>query len=793
MSAKLLTLENVCKYYTSKQSVVMGLTNINVSFDRGEFVAITGESGSGKSTLAHVLGGILPYESGEMLFAGKPTSHFDGTDYENYRRDHISFISQNYDILPGTTVLENVVSALRLSGMTKQDAHKRAGEILREVELWELRRRRAAKLSSGQKQRLSIARALAKPAPILIADEPTGNLDPENSEKVIDLLAHAAKERLVILITHEFSEAADYVTRHIVIQEGQISMDMPMRPAAVVAEKPAQKKTVQKLSPQIASLQLRSRPVWSTLVLLFFALTAFAVFAFLGTFIVNLDDTATRVYDNSAFRNGDMERIVVVRSDGENFTEADYRALVELGYVTRLERYGYLADVQYAWRENVDFYFDYNRGMEGNEMTSIVQIIMSKTVRFKSGAAFMQTVPVLPEGETFLTAGRMPEGMYEVVLCGDASRIGEVITVYLKDQKNWGADAHVSLEVTVVGTTDVGEGLYFYDDLGRSFTSLFSGPSATNLLIINDTLEEHQMRPHAQIYQNMLRAKNYSLNIVNVNLVKLGADQWESEYMVSLDLVDKQHQKEMDTYKAETKTYEFLYKQWVAGGKEGDAPIKPEPPVYEGEDPYHRETYTLMVEVTTDVFRTLTLEGSNQVSVTIEDYAYTDRAIQAMQDLGYLAISPYQLGSATRNEAKAEARMQTLLVCILALLAVVGLQIIVLRALYSAQTDSYRTLSSMGLTCAMAKCSIWWQILLLTVLGQALGFGAILVCKGQGVERIVHMMRYLPPAQFVILNAVHVLASVVSALWIAHTLGRQVFPMARRESDMMFEEEEAAV
>lgn len=146
MAEELLRLEGLSKYYTSSQSVVMGLNNISLSFCRGEFVAITGESGSGKSTLGHVIGGILPYESGEMLFDGKPTSHFDSTDYERYRRDQISFISQNYGILIGCSVLENVVSALRLSGMDKRDAVRKAEEILKEVELWEFRSRRAGKL-----------------------------------------------------------------------------------------------------------------------------------------------------------------------------------------------------------------------------------------------------------------------------------------------------------------------------------------------------------------------------------------------------------------------------------------------------------------------------------------------------------------------------------------------------------------------------------------------------------------------------------------------------------------------
>lgn len=126
MEKPLLSLRGLSKFYTNGQNVAVGLNQVSLDFRRGEFVAITGESGSGKSTLAHVLGGILTYESGEMLFDGKPTSHYDGVDWEGYRRDRISFISQNYGILPGSTVMGNVVSALRLSGMSLKEAKEEA-------------------------------------------------------------------------------------------------------------------------------------------------------------------------------------------------------------------------------------------------------------------------------------------------------------------------------------------------------------------------------------------------------------------------------------------------------------------------------------------------------------------------------------------------------------------------------------------------------------------------------------------------------------------------------------------
>ena len=209
----LLCLKDVSKYYTSGQSVVMGLNGISLSFRKGEFVAVTGESGSGKSTLAKVMAGILSYEAGGMTVNGRPTSHYGHADWERYRCDAVSFISQSYDILPGCTVLKNVVSALVLTGMERKQAAEKAEEILRQVELYDEKNRRAAKLSSGQKQRLSIARALAKPAPVLIADEPTGS---------VKLVQHYPKEIPVILfsLSMRISEITD---RHSVRFSSRVS------------------------------------------------------------------------------------------------------------------------------------------------------------------------------------------------------------------------------------------------------------------------------------------------------------------------------------------------------------------------------------------------------------------------------------------------------------------------------------------------------------------------------------------------------------------------------------------
>ena len=322
-----LKLQNLSKYYASQSAVVMGLSDVNLEFSIGEFVAITGENGSGKSTLANVIGGMLPYEGGELYVMGQPTSHYDAADWERYRRDMIGFISQDYGILPGNTVFENVESALVLSGCERAQAKQKTREILKQVELSEYSRRRASKLSSGQKQRLAIARALAKPSQILIADEPTGNLDRENSDKVISLLKEASKDRLVILITHEFSEAEPYITRHIVLSDGKVVKDTDIgrgQEEAHPEETEAKRVKAHKafgLSPYVARLTGKARPVFFFFTLLILLLTCVASFIFIGNFVAATDDVTSRVYDQTGFINGDMKRLVLVKNGMEAFTK----------------------------------------------------------------------------------------------------------------------------------------------------------------------------------------------------------------------------------------------------------------------------------------------------------------------------------------------------------------------------------------------------------------------------------------------------------------------------------------
>ena len=232
-----MQLKNIGKIYVSDGAVAVGIRNVNLSFDLGEFVAITGASGSGKSTLLNVISGMDTYEEGELLIEGKPTSHYVQSDWEKYREKYISFIFQDYNIIDSFTVLQNVELSLMTIKNPLERRH-RAMELLKRVGLENHLRQKGSKLSGGQKQRCVIARALAKDSPIILADEPTGNLDAQSSREIIELLREVSRDKLLIVVTHNFEEVQDYATRHVRVFDGSIEADHVL--SAVVSEKPSE-------------------------------------------------------------------------------------------------------------------------------------------------------------------------------------------------------------------------------------------------------------------------------------------------------------------------------------------------------------------------------------------------------------------------------------------------------------------------------------------------------------------------------------------------------------------------
>ncbi len=221
----MLQLNNICKKYKTGDLIQTALDQVSLNFRDNEFVAILGPSGSGKTTLLNIIGGLDRYDDGELIINGISTKKYSDRDWDSYRNHTIGFVFQSYNLIPHQSILSNVELALTISGISKAERRKRAKEALAQVGLGDQMHKKPIHMSVGQMQRVAIARALINNPSILLADEPTGALDSVTSVQVMELLKEVAKDRMVIMVTHNPELASEYATRIVRLQDGHIIDD----------------------------------------------------------------------------------------------------------------------------------------------------------------------------------------------------------------------------------------------------------------------------------------------------------------------------------------------------------------------------------------------------------------------------------------------------------------------------------------------------------------------------------------------------------------------------------------
>lgn len=354
----MIKLENISKYYHSEGTVALGLRKVNLEFPNKGFIVLTGESGSGKSTLLNVICGIDTYEEGEMYINGEETSYFDDSDWEEYRRKSVGFIFQSYNLIDSYSVLENVEAALIIQNIKAKERRKRALALLKKVGLTEHVHHKATKLSGGEKQRLAIARALAKDSNIIAADEPTGNLDSISGKQIIELLHEISKEKLVVVVSHNYEETKDYADRTIRLFDGEVVEDKEAKKGLDIEDsKKFRLEIKRKKIPQaliFASKNLKSQPQKTTLLMMVsLAVTLIVFLVFMSFFSVDglfggfLRGEST----NNYFPNNYEERLVVIKKDQSNFSDEELEELVNLRYVDSLVKYSVILDHRLYYRE----------------------------------------------------------------------------------------------------------------------------------------------------------------------------------------------------------------------------------------------------------------------------------------------------------------------------------------------------------------------------------------------------------------------------------------------------------
>ena len=389
-----LRLERVSKYYQSENNVSVGMKHISLTFNMGEFVAVTGESGSGKSTLLNVLSGLDKYEEGEMFIFSEETSHYQIKDFENYRRENVGFVFQNYNIIDSYTVYQNVMLALELQGYPIKERKERALKLIDQVGLTKQKHQKSSKLSGGQKQRAVIARALAKDTPIIVCDEPTGNLDQTSAEQVIQLLHDVSKDKLVIIVTHEFDQVSKYATRRIKMSDGEVVEDIKIRAHDnITVNKVEKTKSLNffgLIKFSLRNLLAQPRRFMFMLFLMIIAISVFTVVYSNQIFGLR----TTGLEQSSTYPSVPNSRVLVERRDGDPLTQEDIEKIEAFNGVSKVYAYGAL------------FYNDTSFNLVSFYNGTEVMDMMG--YRYNDSALNLNT--------SDLESGRLPEAADEIVV-----------------------------------------------------------------------------------------------------------------------------------------------------------------------------------------------------------------------------------------------------------------------------------------------------------------------------------------------------------------------------------------
>lgn len=369
----MLKLENVSKIYYTNGIVATGISKVNLELNIGEFVVITGESGSGKSTLLNVISGIDSYEEGEMYINGKETSHYTEKDFEEYRKKYIANIFQSFNLINSYTVYQNVELVLLLNGYKRRQIKKKVLDIIDKVGLTKFKNTKVSKLSGGQKQRVAIARAIVKDTPIIVADEPTGNLDTKSAYEIIELLKNVAKDKLVVIVTHNIEQVEKYATRIIKMHDGRMIQNTEIKNInedSKITQASGKNITI----PNQYRLGIRNTfNIFSKFILLFIVFTFMSV-AFLAEYsafkLVEHSTEESSGY-SANLRDISKERILINKQNREPFTEDDYSKIKQLSnidyiveddisldteFILRndtLNTYGYIKDIN-NFKGNID-------------------------------------------------------------------------------------------------------------------------------------------------------------------------------------------------------------------------------------------------------------------------------------------------------------------------------------------------------------------------------------------------------------------------------------------------------
>ena len=724
-----IKLQNISKYYYSETAVTQALQGINLEFRMGEFVAITGESGSGKSTLLRIISGMDTFDDGELYVDGQPTFQYDEDDWEEYRRTKIGFVFQDYSLIGHYTAKENIVSALLIMGVPEKEAGDKAIHYLERVGLSAQRDQRASKLSSGQKQRLSIARALAKDTDIIVADEPTGNLDSETGAQIVKLLRDLSQDHLVIMVTHNYEQVEKYVTRKVRLHDGSLILDvsenMNTDQKSDVSEnmdtdqksdvsgntdtdqklevsenmdteqKPEMSENVDNNEKTSAGKKSESneerlrdhtigrifvrmnavrQPEKIALFMGFFLAAAIVSFLFIGQLLMNADDIYTKEYSATSFARKDDKRISLRRKDQKFMTKKDIDRLTKMKHVVSVDQYDIVNDINYYFEEGKDYRqeYGYNRMSTSNEGW----LYDSQNVEYVKKDQYMRSSSCLKKSD--LAKGSLPKKIDEVVLYDRGKyKVGDTITFFYTSDVLWSStENYIQRKMKVSGLLkNKDKQVYFSPEICTMLQSTVTGGKVFYEYAYNQKLGKYQGQAALWPIVGDIVKKDNELCVSGA----YEAAVYRAEDN-DLTLLGQSGLLHIDQYDKDMKSKDVKQIENVETGEKING------------------CGANFAEVSQDIYEKYYRTDSRQASVYITSYAKMDHVLKALDKAGYEAVSTLRFGADKYDSDLVQERLRTIGIAVAILLVMMTAEILILRSIFKIQIKDQKILKFMGMS-----------------------------------------------------------------------------------------------
>lgn len=688
-----IKLQNISKYYYSETAVTQALQGINLEFRMGEFVAITGESGSGKSTLLRIISGMDTFDDGELYVDGQPTFQYDEDDWEEYRRTKIGFVFQDYSLIGHYTAKENIVSALLIMGVPEKEAGDKAIHYLERVGLSAQRDQRASKLSSGQKQRLSIARALAKDTDIIVADEPTGNLDSETGAQIVKLLRGLSQDHLVIMVTHNYEQVEKYVTRKVRLHDGSLILDVSENTDTEQKSEMSEnvdnnEKTTAGKKSENNEERLRDRTIGRIFVRMnavrqpekialfmgFFLAAAIVSFLFIGQLLMNADDIYTKKYSATSFARKDDKRISIRRKDQKFMTKKDIDRLTKMKHVVSVDQYDIVNDVNYYFEEGKDYRqeYGYNRMSTSNEGG----LYDSQNVEYVKKNQYMRSSSCLKKSD--LAKGSLPKKIDEVVLYDRGKyKVGDTITFFYTSDVLWSStENYIQRKMKVSGLLkNKDKQVYFSPEICTMLQSTVTGGKVFYEYAYNQQLGKYQGQATLWPIVGDIVKKDNELCVSGA----YEAAVYRAEDN-DLTLLDQSGLLHIDQYDKDMKSKDVKQIENVETGEKING------------------CGANFAEVSQNIYEKYYRTESRQASVYITSYAKMDHVLKALDKAGYEAVSTLRFGADEYDSDLVQERLRTIGIAVAILLVMMAAEILILRSIFKIQIKDQKILKFMGMS-----------------------------------------------------------------------------------------------